>query len=86
MQPSVEAERAADELEREDDKPWDEDFKLALALAFDRFGADRVRDYVDGKPTLQSASAQPNPFRAALQSRLTEIAEEHAPKQTGEGE
>ncbi len=43
--PTVEAERAADVLERDDNKPWDEDFKLALMLAFDRFAAERLTEH-----------------------------------------
>ncbi len=46
MEPTVEAERAADALERDDNKPWDEDFKLAVALALDRFAAQRLTEYL----------------------------------------
>ncbi len=46
MVPTVEAERAADALERDDVKPWDEDFRLALMLALDRFAAERLAEYL----------------------------------------
>jgi hypothetical protein len=43
-EPTKEAWGAADALEHDDDKPWDEDFKRGIAMALDAFAAQRVAE------------------------------------------